>query len=327
MRIRESLAIVMVLFFLSSCIKDELPVPAVPLADALSGEACLTPTYRDQVYFDLGTNSIVASNEKVAWDLAIRSDLNEVFVKMNSSRLMRAALSSYTDMYQVSDTLSVSNEFLVDVSSGNIDSLAIDLTELGGQVLILDMGYNHFGVHLGIIKLQVESFTSSGLSIRYAPLSATSVSSSELVVIDPDVSAYMSYVSFLDDQQVFMEPVLGGYDLLFTQYTIYFPDFDLYYLAVGALSAPAGVRVAQLNDVSFDEVQLADSIYSVFSSDLDVIGYDWKEYEFDQNIYVTDPSKVFLIQEGSGAYYKLHFTDFYNDLGQKGCPQFEVVAF
>ena len=63
-----------------------------------------------------------------------------------------------------------------------------------------------------------------------------------------------------------------------------------------------------------------------FNTNEDVIGYDWKEYDFDTGIYAIFPDHVFIVQDVEGYFYKLHFTDWYNAAGQRGNPRFEVVG-
>ncbi len=59
-------------------------------------------------------------------------------------------------------------------------------------------------------------------------------------------------------------------------------------------------------------------------SNVDVIGYSWKEYNFGSSTYEVDPSKNYIIKTTEGMYYKIHFIDFYNDQGDKGTPVFET---
>ena len=56
----------------------------------------------------------------------------------------------------------------------------------------------------------------------------------------------------------------------------------------------------------------------------DFIGFDWKSYDFDQQLYMVDPQIVYIIKTPIGRYYKLHFIDFYNSMGEKGYPKFEI---
>jgi hypothetical protein len=60
----------------------------------------------------------------------------------------------------------------------------------------------------------------------------------------------------------------------------------------------------------------------VFSDARDAVGYEWKEYENDT--YTLIDSISYVINDQLGNYYKFRFTDYFNDLGQKGYPAFEI---
>jgi hypothetical protein len=62
-----------------------------------------------------------------------------------------------------------------------------------------------------------------------------------------------------------------------------------------------------------------------FSSRADVIGYDWKYYNFDAGVYTVVPDMNYVIRDRDGFFYKLRFIDFNNDVGEKGYPKFEFV--
>jgi hypothetical protein len=305
--------------------KDELAVPAPPPVDALQGSVCMSPTYQDQVYYDLSMGAVVRSNEKEEWDLAFASDPNQGYMVLNAARLMRAAVTTEQQLSVITDTMALAGRFNIDVSSGNTDSLAVDLSQSSGNVIVLDMGYSHIGLHLGMYKLVVESYDASAYYLRYAPLQ--SIGQGSLITVDRDYSTTLVHASILNDQQVAIEPEKGAFDLLFTQYTVYFEDPGTQYLVTGVLCAREGVRAARFDGLDFQSVQLNDTLMNPLSDAIDEIGYDWKEYDFDLSLFVTDPSIVYIVQGSSRAFYKLRFTDFYNGQGQKGCPQFEIIAF
>ena len=70
----------------------------------------------------------------------------------------------------------------------------------------------------------------------------------------------------------------------------------------------------------------SDDITSLeFTTRSDVIGYDWKYYNFDDAVYTIVPEMNYVIRDRDGFYYKLRFVDFYNDQGVKGYPKFEFA--
>ena len=110
----------------------------------------------------------------------------------------------------------------------------------------------------------------------------------------------------------------------FTQFTYQFHQPVLAYLVTGVLTAPQQVRVARIDNADFASVGLADTLAHPFTDHRDAVGYDWKTYSFETSSYTVDPQQVYIIMDRMGHAYKLHFLDYYNDLGQEGCPTFEA---
>jgi hypothetical protein len=55
-----------------------------------------------------------------------------------------------------------------------------------------------------------------------------------------------------------------------------------------------------------------------------MVGYNWKEYDLSAGEYTVFSNINYIIQDKNDKYYKLHFIDFYNNLGEKGYPKFEI---
>ncbi|MBP9138626.1 MAG: hypothetical protein KBF87_09075, partial [Flavobacteriales bacterium] len=71
---------------LSSCLKDELPVIPVERGDVVEVQLTMGNGYNEQLWFDLGTNSVVAQNSKTAWDLAFECGAAGWQVRVNPAR-------------------------------------------------------------------------------------------------------------------------------------------------------------------------------------------------------------------------------------------------
>jgi hypothetical protein len=100
---------------------------------------------------------------------------------------------------------------------------------------------------------------------------------------------------------------------------------DYPYLVVGLLLNPNGVAAARDSIHDFMEMDADDIADLEFSTSADVIGYDWKYYNFDAGVYTIVPDMNYVIRDRDGYFYKLRFVDFYNDEGVKGYPTFEFV--
>ena len=84
-----------------------------------------------------------------------------------------------------------------------------------------------------------------------------------------------------------------------------------------------GTSAARDTVNSFDDIKSADLSSYTFSSDQDIIGYDWKDFKDDS--YNINPNIFYIIKDHLGAYYKLKFAGFYNTSGEKGYPSFQCI--
>ena len=95
-------------------------------------------------------------------------------------------------------------------------------------------------------------------------------------------------------------------------------------MVTGVLANRNGVQTAQVFDKDFAEISSEDIGSYEFSDAIDVIGYDWKYYDFSLANYTINLDQNYIIKTTEGVFYKLHFIDFYNDNGDKGTPTFEI---
>ena len=304
---------------LSACMKDELPVPAVPRGDGMNLQACMGAGYDDQLWMDLRTGTVLSTNSKSAWDLAFESAPEGWHIYLNGARLMTAWNIGPVDIAQAHDTVGMAASRRIDAPNGHADSTAIGDWRGHNDVYVIDLGFTALGQALGTRKFRFTSVTATDLSFDVAELDGSLVQS---ITLPKDPSR--AFTSFkLGTGVVPIEPAQGTWDLVFTQYTYQFYEPFLPYIVTGVLSANT-TRIALVTGIPFDQVSLNDSLVHPFSTDRDVIGYDWKTYSFETASYTVDESLVYLIHDAEGYFYKLRFLDFYSDQGQVGCPQFVV---
>ena len=82
------------------------------------------------------------------------------------------------------------------------------------------------------------------------------------------------------------------------------------------------VAVDTIND--FNQINYSSLSDYQFLSQRDIIGYNWKEFNFETNLYSVKDNINFVIRDFEGKYYKMRFIDFYNNQGLKGYPKFEL---
>jgi hypothetical protein len=304
---------------LTSCFKEEIPVDApIKNPNVLSNEVDLGSAYSIQAYFDLGTNTIVQIQNKDIWDLAFdcTSD-NDIF--QNTSISASAAITDISDFEAVSSSTPVM--FTYDHHNGNTDSLALGRWFEHGKVVVIDRGYRLNGLPLGKLKFKVVSYDDMGYHFKYSKLNGSDYHEAYV----PKESEYNTIgYSFTTHSIVYHEPKKNLYDLCFTSYIYIFyePEYTPYSV-VGVLTNTYQTESARNSSLIFGDITQEALNDLHWSTSRATIGYDWKSYDLDAGFYTTYSHINFVIKDSEDSYYKLHFTDYYNDAGERGCPNFD----
>jgi len=322
------------LLILSSCFKEDDPIPPNPKPEKAVEIIPMTQYYTYQVYFDLASGEQVSSNPKDDFDLKFASSDTGTIIRLNSATFMMAAETAFKDFESVTDTAGLDWKF--DKSDGSLDSTTLynwiqvsdSDTAYSEFVWVINRGIDDLGIHRGFKKVTFNSLDKNVYHFTYMNLD----NSEPMDVYISKKSGY-NYVqySFTDQAEVDFEPERSAWDLLFTQYTtlLFTDEGDPYpYLVTGVLINEAGTLVAFDSTMVFDDVVLEDVIYLDYSDDLDAIGYDWKELYGDINsgdfYYKAQSNYNYFIRSKNGLFYKLRFIGFYDpETGEKGFPSFE----
>jgi len=321
--------ILLILLSLQSCFKEEEMIPPHEQGDMEEGQAALGSFYESQVYFDLSANEEVSSSSINDFDLSFESAAGGWLIRLNSAQFMLAGNSRDT---LFSAELNMDDlEMKFDKSDGNPDSTAIgywyEISEDSSWshrfVYLVDRGSDELGNPLGQKKVQFGMLGDDFL-MRYAN---TDNSGDTTVVIVRNPAMDQIYYSF-DKGIVDIAPLPELWSLLFCKYTTMLvtdEGEDYPYLVVGVLLNPNGVTAALDTIHDFMEMTADDITDLTFTTQADVIGYDWKYYNFDAGVYTIVPDMSYVIRDRDGYFYKFRFVDFYSDEGVKGYPTFEFV--
>ena len=314
---------------LSSCFEEDEMVLPHEQGDLEEGQAALGSGYEYQVFFDLFQNTEVSSNLVSEWDLSFESANGGWLIRLNSSKFMVAGNSFDTLFTATLHQSALDMHF--DTSDGNPDSTAIgswflsagDSARSHRQVYLVDRGSDHLFKPVGLKKVRF-NISGEDYLIRWAN---TDNSHDTTLLIRRDPSMDRIYLSF-DSGIVDIAPLPEAWSLLFSKYTtmLVTDDGENYpYLVMGVLLNSAGVTAALDTIHDFMAMELADTIDLEFTSQADVIGYQWKYYNFDAGFYTIEPDLAYVVKDRDGFYYKLRFSDFYSEEGEKGYPRFEYV--
>lgn len=302
-----------------SCEKEEEPVKKHLPGDSILNSFEMGSDYRKQAFYDLKTNTFVSENLKGSWDLGFENGVNGNHIILNSSNFMAAAKVDNISFNNVQDTVGLIWQW--DASSGNFDSTAFGNIEIGNVVYVVDRGLNEQGVSRGFCKLIINSITANSYSFKIANLDG---SLEEEVTVVKDNNLNLNAYSITNRVVVDIEPAKTEWDFMFSQYVHYFHAQDEAYLVTGILTNRYEVQVAEVFDIEYEAITSEDISSQNFSSNIDIIGYDWKEFGFSTGAYIIYSDKNYIIKSTEGLYFKLHFIDFYNEQGDKGTPVFEL---
>jgi len=300
-----------------TCKKGELPVPKHQPGDVITSTVNLGSDYRYQIFFNLEKNMVVSQNLKTAWDLGFETSENGYRIILNSSKAMYAYNTGKKDFNQVTDTVGFEANKKYDSPDGDLNKTAIGNWMLNKNVYIVDRGYNENGNKIGFKKLQILQVDSIKYKIRYANLDG---SSDVTLEITKNNSYNFTFFSFETNSTVIIEPPKSEWDIVFTQYL---EALSTPYLVTGVLLNRYNTYATMDSSKTFSEITYDYAVTKTLSSNMNIIGYNWKEYDFNTSSYIVFPKMNYIIKDNKGYYYKLHFIDFYNSLGTKGNPKWE----
>lgn len=332
LRIRLILMFASLVMLVSSCFKDDQQItPHVP-GKYITDTVALTDTYKYQIYYNLHDSSEVSTFLKTQWDLGFESSAEGWRIVLNSSNFMQAAFLSGQSFGSAIDT--TGSTWLFNPSNGFADSIAIGKwftlrgndTIGANRLILLDRGIDENGNSLGFRQLVVDSLIKGVYYFRIATLNGNNPQSYSIAKRN-EVNHVLFSIN--NPSASISEPISSEWDLLFTQYTtlLYTDLGEPYpYLLTGVLVNPKYVEVAVDSITPFANVTFDKAQTMSFTKQVDRIGYNWKEYDFDAGSYTVNPDIVYVIRDTKGYLYKLRFIGFYKYLNnklEKGFPSFE----
>lgn len=322
-----------ILLLLSSCSKEELALAPptssnnttldstnlIPKGVLVSNTVHLKSDYSRQVWFNLGTNTVVKTNLRTDWDLAFDCGESNVLY-LNSALTAGVAFTGEIDFEKVNSDKGLN--YINEHHSGKKDSLAIgDISHLK-EVLIIDRGFNPQGQPLGKFKIQINKIENNVYNMTYSQLDGSNKNTASIAKVE----GYNRIAfSFNSNETIQIEPPKLDYDLCFTQYTYTFIDPPIVYSVNGAIINPYKTSVAKIFNKEFSKITLEDVQSIPFQTHLDVIGHHWKDYNIDKGEYTVFVKQNYIVKDSQDNFYKLHFLDFYDENGLTGSPSFEYM--
>lgn len=320
----------LLLVLVTSCFKEDEMIPRQPRGNVHTDTIEMTENYLNQVYLDLSDSVVRGVNRKTLTDLGFDCRPGGWQIILNTSDFMKAADLGEQPFGASYDTTGLIWKF--DKSTGDPDSLALGRwfnvdngdTLSNGHLYIINRGMDELGNMLGLIQLSVDSLKNGVYYFRWAKLNGDNPVSA---AVSRNPSVNFTWYSFTGTGSLQNpEPPAEQWDLLFTQYTtLLFTDEGAAYpyLVTGVMLNRDGVSAAMDSIHDFSSIDLSVAQTAQLSSNLDIIGWEWKEYSFNSGAYTVLPGRSYIVRDEAGTFFKLRFIGFYNGSGQKGYPVVE----
>lgn len=310
-----------IMLLYSSCLKEETPVPAPEPGEMETVQIEIGYPYNNQVYYNCKTNNIVSINLKFDWDLSFECSPTGFHVLVNTAKGIFVANQGNVPFSSITSISGVN--WLWDAPNGNLDSTAFGNWQNTNNVYIVDRQFDINGNHLGYKKIQFISVNNQEYHFKYADLNGNNEINYTLTK-NYDVS-FIHFSFNNSGQTLLLEPKKNEWDLLFTNHYHKFSNLPLPFVLTQVLTNKFnGVIVAEDNNNNFFNITLSDTANYTFTNYWDEIGHDWKIRNSQDNSFTIDPNKCYIIKTTDKTFYKIRFIDFYNNLGTKGYPKFEI---
>lgn len=295
----------------------------------------MTPSYANQIWYSMADGEI-SDAPKDEWDIAFQI---QGFGSGILANTQKGDFAVYRTPYAVADWANIDTSGANGISSweelhnsvevwgdGAFNSSEVDAFDIGwgqyNQITHVVSGDSCYVIQLDANdyrKIRIDQLTSGVYTFTFADLDGQNE-----VTATVDKANYQgknfAYYSIINEQAIDREPLSEEWDLTFVKY-------------VGFIPAPYGVTGVLQNDsigvVDIDGTPVNDADYDgeTFMSEINTIGYDWKDFNMSTFQWELDMDRTFFIKDREGSIWKLHFTDFEGSSSGKVKFTKEQVAF
>ena len=305
-----------------ACEKKEQPIILPPVTGAaVQGHVDMGENYETQIFYDFESNSVVKTSKFDSWDLSFETGKTGYHLWMNGGKAIFIANSHLIDMKAFTSLPSsvTAASFLFDDPSGNADSTAVgDWRMASGakaEIYIAKLDDTTF------YKFRMLSVNDTAYTMEWCNIKSTIA---QTVTLRKDNAYNFIYFSF-GNGVVNPEPPSASWDVVFTRYRYIYRDLKNFpYYVNGVLLNPDHTLAAADSMTTFAAIDLNSAAAETCTTNRDVIGFDWKKYNFNTQRYEVNPNKVYILHTRNNQLLKLHFLDFYSSTGVKGSPGFEA---
>ena len=305
--------------FLFSCEKEEIPITLISSQSNIT-QIDLESNYAKQVFYNLEKNLVTSSNFKTEWDLGFGTEEGVFNIILNSStfsKLKKIENTIFEEVTTIPDSIGWSWDDPSDYKNTALGSIwNINTT------YILDLGFDSDGNTRGFKKFKIDTFTGNYYNISHSNLNNSEINTFQIFKNNEVQHARFSLIN----NTIINSPKKSDWDLLFSQYTHLFnnPTTPAYLVTGVLINQENEIEVAIDTVNNFNDIIFSNINDYIFNKNQDFIGYDWKTYNHENGYFTINSNINYILKNIEGRYFKLRFIDFYNEMGIKGYPTFEV---
>lgn len=272
--------------------------------------------YVNQVWYSL-PNDEQGSSPKDNWDLGFEIAGRTAAILANTQK----GLAVYQSPYAVADwatldTAGISTWPLLQNADSTWGIGALNAGITGGYDLgwgVYDIGTHEVaGDSIFVVKLangnykklRIDTLNTTVYIFTFADLDGSNEHTRTFTLADFSGKSF-GYYSLENDSALDREPLEANWDITFTKYMTIVPVPTPTLYGVTGVLANKNVKVAKAEGVDVNTVD--DSSYT-FSSRINTIGYDWKN--FDGSQYVIEDSLAYFVERADSSVWKIVFTGF-----------------
>ena len=294
---RNLIYLLLAVFLISACDETTGGDPEISYTDSISMGA----GYANDVYYSL-ENGTIGTASRSGWDIAFSTDPMSSTVMINEGYGVK--LYTYPhgdrDAWETMDTTGMSAwpaMYNADTSwlNGAFDRNATGHPDYGWG------GYNSqnhdvIGDSLFVIRLndgtlkkvfiEKRAAMSNSFAIKYGDLDGAG--ETKEINCNSYASRNFIYLSLTRGEILDNEPDSETWDIVFTKYH----DESIPYIVTGVLSN-MDVECAEVSNMDTD---LADPATAEFSSDISVIGSDWKTFDMGSMTYLVEEDLCYCVK-------------------------------
>lgn len=278
----------------------------------------------NDVYYSFA-NGEVKSVARTEWDIAFSVPLQTATILINEGAGVELYSVGDTNSWNVVDTANLpSRQPLYNNKSDWTDG-AFNINSTGG----FNFGwgtYNMnvhsvFGDSIFVIKLTDGSYKKLFIRkrigspdtyvLRWANIDGTGQVDTTISGVSTfDKKLFLQY-SLVNKKVVEAEPDMNDWDLLFTRYVAKVPagpGVTINYPVTGILinQLETGLKVTSVNP---ENANYTDTT-ATFTSQADIIGWDWKIYDQTANLYSMAPNVSYFVKLTNGNIYRIYFKNY-----------------